>query len=237
MNGVSRNGRYGGYSYEPLAKPNNGHMRLINPLAVIGQEERKLLDAKREIIKSNSAIFDSENITNLKQLLNQIDIAIGEAFPNAGYVLLARQAGNYTAISQRGIEFDPKELNLSTANSIVKTAGEIEPGERRTVYIPDLSQNGLYLASKFDEGFARDHHDIEEGTIEGSGLTIDLFSLARAKIPAVAVAPSMERTYTDPVAAIMLVGSPSFLNPFVDLVPLRELADSIARPLKAKLHQ
>ncbi len=112
-------GNHRAFRFEEVAKPNQGHMRLVNPLSVIGQEERQLLDAKREIVRNASEVFKSPNLTTLQQLLSQIDITIGQLFPNAGYILLARKNGEYRPIAQRGINFDPAELNLSGNNSIV----------------------------------------------------------------------------------------------------------------------
>lgn len=229
----------GGGGGNRIGKPRGKTMRQVNPLTVLGADERETLAAKQGILREITSLGAFEHAKNLEQLTAEVKDYAGRLFPRMGLLLLAKRPSDYAVIAQERIDFKPEDLKLSVGNSIVRVAGESVPSERRTIYLPDLNQQTIYLGSKFDRAFgselAVDQHMIEEGTIEESGLAFDLFSLKRAGVAALAVAPILEYKAEPPVGAVMLFGERAFLNPMVDLLVLRDFADLIARPLKIKL--
>jgi hypothetical protein len=214
----------------PIIRPS------IDPIATMSDYEKQILFAQRKLLKMEEPRFvDAAKQKNLQELANVFAETVRELFPKAeGIIFLSKKEKDYEVVYSEG-NIDPRKLNLSSSNSIVRTAGDVPESFRRTIYIPSLDKSMVYLASKFDtvteRGFEPNHHEIEEGTQEELKNT-DLVSLKKAGLKAIAAAPVMDFTNVDPVGAIVLTGKPNFLNPMVDLIVLRELGDKIAEPLR-----
>ena len=172
-----------------IGKPHGGTMRLVDPLLVLGDNESKLLSMKLSAVKSaaNLKLLDPSEATKIRSFMKTV-------FPDHGFILLSRQAGNYSVMVTGDIDIDPALLDLSGPQSIIRAACEaLPPMERRTIYVPDTSKNLLFLESKSNfadreaNEFTLGKHLIEEGTINDSGLKIDLASFKLKGIRAVAV--------------------------------------------------
>lgn len=239
MAGGPGGGGFGGGGHR-VSKPFGKSMERIDPFTLLSGAQQEMLKAKQGLINDAIGLKIFESAPNLNQLVNHIDVLVKQLFPNAGSLLLARKNGDYVVVSRQDVGFDPGKLNLSAANSVVRAAGEVAAIDRRTIYLPDLDQPDIFLASEFDtiagkDDSAYNKHRVEIGTIDESGLVMDLISLKRNGVKSLAVAPILEYKQEDPVGAIILIGEPSFLDPFVDLIALRLVADQVARPLKRKI--
>src|SRR3989338_3169501 len=238
-------GMVGGFGGAPkwrgaidLLKPGGGSMTAFDPLKNITPGQLQLLRAKIGLINGARSPKLFESSANLKQLAYHILALQQQLFPGIGALIVARRNDDYATIAQTALPFQPAELQLSAPNSIVRAAGETNPSlYRRTIYIPDLGSDVIFTASEFDtvgggNALLPDHHELEEGMISASGLHFETFSLKRQSIASLAVAPMLEFKREDPSGAILLFGGKDFLDPLVDLIVLRLLADYAARPLK-----
>jgi len=238
--GGSRLGRGG-----EIAKPHGRTMRLIeNITGRLGDGEMKMLEAKQTILRVASRTKALESASTLQELCLNVDNLILQIFPQASSIILVKRSNNYEPLSLQKIDFDETLLNFSANNSVVRVAGEAEPIERRTIYLPDvpnLERGEIVLGAKFERVDGanltpRSHH-LEIGTLKESGLNFDMISLLKKEVAlkSLAVAPILDFYQEPPFGAIVLVGKTGFLNPYVDLVPLRDLADMVGRPLKRYL--
>jgi len=229
LSGIPGNGSGRDFNNGQVGKPNQDKKRLFDPFKLYGWSRKEQLEAARGIIADSADIFKSDSIVNLTTLLHQIDVAISMIFPEAGSLLLVKRNGEYFPVSARGIEFNPEDLHPEAENSLVKVAVGEKMDERRTIYLPDLNHDDLWISYEF----GKNDYPLDESSLKESGLNIDLFSLERCKIVAVAASPIIDHNQ-DPVGVLMLFGKKPFLDVYVDLIVLRELADSIASPLKQK---
>ena len=107
-----------------IAKPHGRSTGLADPYEVIGEEEKKLLDAKLSLLKNNECRNAFTSAMNFRALINEFFFLTHSLFPNADAMLLERNADKYLCITKDNIPLWPDDLNFSTPNSIIKIAGE-----------------------------------------------------------------------------------------------------------------
>ena len=234
IGGIMRGRRGPINNRQQLAKPNGGVTYLIeDPLRQCGQKARNDFRLKMEVLKGIAVNF--RGVRNEADLAALFTAALVQIFPGSESLLLTKKSNAYQVIAAVGEQLESEKLDLSAPSSIVRRAGEAQVIQRRVIYFPDLATDKIFLASKFDQvqgdGLEENKHELEEGTLKGSALKIDLTAVRRAKLPAVAVAPLLEYPQFDPVGAIFMAGDKEFLNPFTDLIILREFADAIAKKM------
>ena len=227
-------GRRGPINRKQLAKPNGGFTYLIeNPLRQCGQTARNDFRLKMDILKGIAINFSK--VRNEDDLAALFTTALVQIFPGSESLLLVKKGKTYQEIAAFGEQLEFEKLDLSAPDSIVRRAGEAPVIQRRVIYFPDLTTDKIFLASKFDQvqgdRLEENKHELEEGTLKSSALKIDLTAIKRAKLPAVAASPLLEYPQFDPCGAIVLAGDKQFLNPFTDLIVLREFADAIAKTM------
>jgi len=221
-----------------VAKPGNGLMRVCCPVELLGPSERAMLNAKLGLLEEAKKLHILSPDVKPKDLGKPLEEFVKALFPGAGHMYLLRNSGMYQIVSSANLAFNPQHLDISSADSLVSMACESNYMLRRTVYLINTQVPHVFLENKAliyiynAREYAPSLHHLEEGPIDQCGFKIDLKKLAKIGIRSIAVAPIMRSGNDEDVqGALILVGPKGFLNPFIDLIVLRELADYLAETI------
>lgn len=205
------------------------------PLLLLNPPQICLLQEKMRILES--ALADLEKVRTYNDITEVFIRIIKELFPGSASALLLRDmTATYTEITSLNLALPPHLIGYFAGNdSLVKAAGESEPKNRRTVYLPDLHDDVVIMGSRFNRVVGGDVlpnvDQIEQGTIDNCGLKLKVDELARSGWQACAAAPILEYPQYDPEGAVVLAGKADFLHPIMDVIMLRSLADALAQPM------
>ena len=200
-----------------ILKPHGGSMFFKDPYSVICSNERQLLMAKKGVLQNLGRSDSLSNAKDVEQFSLHFHKTIKIIFPDSNSILLVKKVEQYTPVSYSEKAIDPTKIDFSSSKSILRAAGDIEPSERRAIYIPDVNGQYIFLASKLDtiigNDIINDLVNIEEGTIKDSGLKFDLDTFKKySSIESLAVSPIFEYSHLPPLGSIVLYGKKGFFT-------------------------
>lgn len=225
-----------------LAKPGNGLMRVYSLNEFVNPRTYHLLNAKLVLLEEAQDLNMLSPDVKTKDLAKPVEELVGSLFPRAGYMYLLKEKDNYNIVSSANLDFNPKSLDINSPESLVRYACDSDRLFRRTIFLMNTENPYVFLGSKMNRivnnEYSPGNHQLEEGPIDQCGFKIDNKKLAKIGIRSIAVAPVMWLDWKDePLGALILACRKGILDPFMDLLVLRELADYLAETIYKSMHK